>query len=191
MPSTRQREPMKESPVQSKKSGSKPGQRVIKKYPNRRLYDTETSTYITLTDVKQLVMQSAPFVVRDAKSGDDLTRSILLQVILEEEAGGAPMFTEQVLTSIIRFYGQTMQSYMGPYLEKNIQAMTEVQAQLAEKAEGLTPELWSRFMTTQSPMLQGLMGNYVEQSKNVFLQMQEQMQKNTEQVLGAFGLKRP
>ena len=177
--------------MQSKKSGGKPGQRVIKKYPNRRLYDTETSTYITLTDIKQLVMQSAPFVVRDAKSGDDLTRSILLQVILEEEAGGAPMFTEQVLTSIIRFYGQTMQSYMGPYLEKNIQAMTEVQAQLAEKAEGLTPEMWSRFMTTQSPMLQGLMGNYVEQSKNVFLQMQEQMQKNTEQVMGAFGLKRP
>ena len=177
--------------MQSKKAGAKPGQRVIKKYPNRRLYDTETSTYITLTEVKKLVMQSAPFVVVDAKSGDDLTRSILLQVILEEEAGGAPMFTEQVLASIIRFYGQAMQSYMGPYLEKNIQAMTEVQAQLADKAEGLTPEMWSRFMTMQSPMLQGLMGNYVEQSKNVFLQMQEQMQKNTEQVLGAFGLKRP
>jgi polyhydroxyalkanoate synthesis repressor PhaR len=164
---------------------------VIKKYPNRRLYDTETSTYITLADVKQLVMDKAPFVVRDAKSGDDLTRSILLQIILEEEAGGAPMFTEQVLATIIRFYGQAMQSHMGPYLEKNIQAMTEVQAQLAEKAQNLTPEMWARFMTMQSPMLQGLMGSYVEQSKNVFLQMQEQMQKNTEQVLGAFGIKRP
>ena len=178
--------------MQSKKSGgAKPVQRVIKKYPNRRLYDTETSTYITLAEVKQLVMDKAPFVVRDAKSGDDLTRSILLQIILEEEAGGAPMFTEQVLANIIRFYGQAMQSYMGPYLEKNIQAMTEVQAQLTEKAENLTPEMWSRFMTMQSPMLQGLMGSYVEQSKNVFLQMQEQMQKNTEQVLGAFGIKRP
>jgi polyhydroxyalkanoate synthesis repressor PhaR len=182
---------VKESAVQSKKSGVKPVQRVIKKYPNRRLYDTETSTYITLTEVKQLVIQNAQFVVRDAKTGDDLTRSILLQIILEEEAGGAPMFTEQVLANIIRFYGQAMQGYMGPYLEKNIQAMTEVQAQLADKAEGLTPEMWSRFMTMQSPMLQGLMGNYVEQSKNVFLQMQEQMQKNTEQVLGAFGIKRP
>ena len=177
--------------MQSKKSGVKPAQRVIKKYPNRRLYDTETSSYITLAEVKQLVMNKAAFVVRDAKTGDDLTRSILLQVILEEEAGGAPMFSEQVLASIIRFYGQAMQSYMGPYLEKNIQAMSEVQAQLGEKAEGLTPELWSKFMTLQTPMLQGLMGNYVEQSKNVFLQMQEQMQKNTEQVLGAFGLKRP
>ena len=177
--------------MQSKKSGAKPVQRVIKKYPNRRLYDTETSTYITLTEVRQLVMDKAPFVVRDAKSGDDLTRSILLQIILEEEAGGAPMFTEQVLANIIRFYGQAMQSYMGPYLEKNIQAMTEVQAQLTEKAQNLTPEMWARFMTMQSPMLQGLMGSYVEQSKNVFLQMQEQMQKNTEQVLGAFGIKRP
>ena len=84
-----------------------------------------------------------------------------------------------------------MQGYMGPYLEKNIQAMAEVQAQLAEKAESVTPEMWARFLSMQSPVLQGLMGNYIEQSKNVFLQMQEQMQKNTEQVLGAFGIKRP
>ena len=178
--------------VQSKKAGgAKPAQRIIKKYPNRRLYDTDTSSYITLAEVKQLVMDSESFTVRDAKSNEDLTRSILLQIILEEEAGGAPMFTEQLLANIIRFYGHAMQGYMGPYLEKNIQAMAEVQAQLAEKAQALTPEMWARFMTLQSPMLQGLMGNYVEQSKNAFLQMQEQMQKNTEQVLGAFGLKRP
>lgn len=177
--------------MQSKKAVAKPAQRVIKKYPNRRLYDTDTSTYITLTEVKQLVMAKAPFVVRDAKTGDDLTRSILLQIILEEEAGGAPMFTEPVLANIIRFYGQAMQGYMGPYLEKNVQAMTEMQAQLADKATGLSPEMWASFMASQSPMLQGLMGNYVEQSKNIFVQMQEQMHKNTEQVLGAFGIKRP
>lgn len=177
--------------MQSKKVGGKPAVRVIKKYPNRRLYDTDTSTYITLAEVKQLVMSQAAFVVRDAKSGEDLTRSILLQIILEEEAGGAPMFTEQVLANIIRFYGQAMQSYMGPYLEKNIQVMTEVQNQLAERAEGLTPEVWSHFMKMQSPVLQGLLGNYVEQSKHVFLQLQEQMKKNAEQVLGAFGVKRP
>ena len=177
--------------MQSKKSGDKPVQRVIKKYPNRRLYDTDTSAYITLTEVKQLVIENAPFVVRDAKSGDDLTRSILLQIILEEEAGGAPIFTEPVLASIIRFHGKAVRGYLGNYLEKNIQAMTEMQAQLADKAEGLSPELWARFMTAQSPVLQGVMGNYVEQSKNVFIQMQEQMQKNTEQVLDAFGIKRP
>jgi len=188
---TLQRVHVKESAVQSKKAAAPSAQRVIKKYPNRRLYDTDTSTYITLAEVKQLVMDGTSFVVRDAKSGDDLTRSILLQIILEEEAGGAPMFTEQALASIIRFYGQAMQGYMGPYLEKNIQALTEVQAQLAAKAQTLTPEMWARFMTMQSPVLQGLMGSYVEQSKTAFLQMQEQMQKNADQMLGAFGLKRP
>ena len=76
------------------------GLRVIKKYPNRRLYDTASSSYITLAQVRQLVMDREHFVVRDAKSGDDLTRSILLQIILEEEAGGAPMFTETMLSNI-------------------------------------------------------------------------------------------
>ena len=77
--------------------------RVIKKYPNRRLYDTDTSAYITLAEVKRLVMKSEPFRVLDVKTSDDLTRSILLQIILEEESGGAPMFTEAILANIIRF----------------------------------------------------------------------------------------
>lgn len=136
--------------------------RVIKKYPNRRLYDTDTSSYVTLAEVKQLVMNSEPFVVKDAKSGDDLTRSILLQIILEEEAHGTPMFTAPVLANIIRFYGHAMQGFMGGYLEKNMQALMDMQA----------------------PMVKGVMGN------NVFQQMQEQMQKQTEQFLGSFGIKR-
>jgi polyhydroxyalkanoate synthesis repressor PhaR len=177
--------------VQSKKTAAaKPAQRVIKKYPNRRLYDTDTSTYITLAEVKQLVMDSEPFVVRDAKTNEDLTRSILLQIILEEEAGGAPMFTEAVLANIIRFYGQAMQGFMGSYLEKNIQAVTDIQAKLAEQSKVATPEMWAQFMSLQSPLMQGVMGNYVEQSKTMFVQMQEQMQKQTEQMLGAFGLKK-
>ena len=177
--------------MQNKKiPGSKAALRVIKKYPNRRLYDTDTSTYITLTEVKQLVMQSEHFVVRDAKSNEDLTRAILLQIILEEEAGGAPMFTESVLGNIIRFYGHAMQSFMGSYLEKNVQAFTDVQAKLTEQSKGVSPEMWSHFMSLQSPMLQGMMGNYAEQSKSMVTQMQEQMQKQTEQMLGAFGLKR-
>jgi len=137
-------------------------ERVIKKYPNRRLYDTDTSSYITLTEIKQLVMNSETFVVRDAKSGDDLTRSILLQIILEEEAHGSPMFTAPVLSNIIRFYGHAMQGFMGGYLEKNMQAL----------------------MDMQSPMVKGVMG------ANVFTQMQEQMQKQTEQFLGSLGIKR-
>jgi polyhydroxyalkanoate synthesis repressor PhaR len=164
--------------------------RVIKKYPNRRLYDTETSTYITLTDVRQLVMDSAHFVVVDAKTNDDLTRSILLQIILEEESGGAPMFTEAVLANIIRFYGNAMQSFMGAYLEKNVQGFMDLQVKMAEQAKGMSPDAWAKLMNVQSPMMQGMMGNYVEQSKSAFTQMQEQMQKQSEQMLSAFGLKR-
>ena len=166
------------------------GVRVIKKYPNRRLYDTETSTYITLAEVRQLVMKSAMFVVRDAKSNEDLTRSILLQIILEEETGGEPMFTEAVLANIIRFYGNAMQSFMGSYLEKNVQSFMDLQVKMAEKSKGLSPEMWAQVMNAQSPMMQGMMGTYVEQSKNVFTQMQEQMQKQSEQMLTALGLKR-
>ena len=105
-------------------------QRVIKKYPNRRLYDTDTSTYITLAEVKQLVMAHQSLVVRDAKTGEDITRSIFLQILLEEEAGGAPMFTEAVLANIIRFYGHTMQGFMGVadvIKEDSPQAVRELQ----------------------------------------------------------------
>ena len=168
----------------------KTAQRVIKKYPNRRLYDTSTSTYVTLAEVKQLVMQGESVVVRDAKSGEDLTRSILLQIILEEEAGGAPMFSEAVLANIIRFYGHAMQGFMGAYLEKNVQMFTEIQAKLAEQSHGLSPELWTQFMRMQSPLMQGVMGSYLEQSKAAFLQMQEQMARQADQLLGAFGIRR-
>ena len=121
-------------------------QRVIKKYPNRRLYDTSTSTYITLAQVRQLVIDGADVRVRDAKSGEDLTRAILLQMF------------------------------------------TEVQARLADQAKTITPEMWNQFMNLQSPMMQNLMGSYIEQSHSVFQHMQEQVNKQTEQMLGAFGL---
>ena len=170
-------------------ASEKPAHRVIKKYPNRRLYDTDTSTYITLAEVKKLVMLREPVQVRDAKTGEDLTRAILLQIILEEEAGGAPMFTEQALANIIRFYGNTMQSFLGPYLEKNVQTFMDLQSKMGEQAKGLTPEAWANLLKLQSPVMQGMMGNYVEQSKNIFVQMQEQMQKQTEQMLGTFGIK--
>lgn len=171
-------------------SPASPGPRTIKKYPNRRLYDTDSSTYITLADVKQLVMARTAFAVKDAKTQEDLTRSILLQIILEEEAGGEPMFTEDLLSNIIRFYGHAMQGVMGNYLEKNIQTFMELQAKLSEQSKGLNPELWSQFMQSQSPLMQGLMGSYVEQSKNLFSQMQEQLQKQSEQMLASFVLKR-
>jgi polyhydroxyalkanoate synthesis repressor PhaR len=104
--------------------------RVIKKYPNRRLYDTASSSYVALADIKKLVMLNTSFRVLDAKSGEDLTRSILLQIILEHESEGAPILTEQVLVSIIRFYGHSMQGFMGSYLEKNVQTFMDNVPQL-------------------------------------------------------------
>jgi polyhydroxyalkanoate synthesis repressor PhaR len=180
-------QPGAEKPDSAAKAGPV---RVIKKYPNRRLYDTDTSTYITLSDVRTLVMAGALFVVRDAKTGEDLSRSILLQIILEEESGGVPMFTEAVLANIIRFYGNALQGFMGAYLEKNVQSFMDLQAKMSEQSKGLSPETWAQFMNAQSPMMQGMMGNYVEQSKTVFTQMQEQMQKQSEQMLTALGIKR-
>lgn len=174
----------------SKAAESKIPQRVIKKYPNRRLYDTDTSSYITLSEVKQLVMDSEPFAVLDAKSGEDLTRSILLQIILEEETNESPMFTAPVLASVIRFYGHAMQGMMGGYLEKNMQSLMDVQTKFAEQSKGLSPEMWTQFVAMQSPVLQGMMGGNLEQSKKMLAQMQEQMEKQTGQMLGAFGIKR-
>jgi polyhydroxyalkanoate synthesis repressor PhaR len=162
------------------------GPRVLKKYPNRRLYDTHASSYITLADVKKMVLSGQDFVVRDAKTGDDLTRSILLQIILEEETGGVPMFSSQMLAQIIRFYGHAMQGMMGSYLEKNLQTFTEIQNKLAEQSKGLydpkvmSSELWTQFLNGQAPVVQGLMGNYLEQSKQLFVQLQDQMAKQAE-----------
>lgn len=166
--------------------------RLIKKYPNRRLYDTETSTYITLADVKQLVLDHERFRVADAKTDEDLTRAILLQIILEEESGGVPMFSADMLANIIRYYGHAMQGMMGSYLEKNIQAFIEIQAKLQEQSkafmgnQAFSPEMWTQFMNVQGPMMQGMMTNYIEQSKNLFVQMQDQMQQQAKNMFGSF-----
>ena len=130
--------------------------RLIKKYPNRRLYDTKTSSYITLADVKTLVLQNEDFDVVDAKSRENLTRSILLQIILEEEAGGAPMFTAEVLAQVIRLYGNAMQGMLGQYLTSNITAFSEMQLRLRDQARSLygenapmTQDLWTQFVNFQ------------------------------------------
>jgi polyhydroxyalkanoate synthesis repressor PhaR len=168
--------------------------RLIKKYPNRRLYDTRTSTYITLVDVKELVLANEDFQVIDAKTGDDLTRSILLQIILEEESAGIPMFSAEALANVIRFYGNAMQGMMGTYLEKNIQAFMDMQGKLQEQSQAFvgskpgSQEAWAQFMAGQAPMMQNLMSNYIDQSKKVFMQMEEQMQNNAKSMLSSFGL---
>ncbi len=166
-----------ESPAQAEHGR----QRIIKKYPNRRLYDTSTSAYVTLAEVKQLIMERQPVAVKDAKTGEDLTRPILLQIILEEEAAGMPMFSEAMLANIIRFYGHAMQSHMGSYIEKNVQMFTDFQNKLAEQT-GNT-DAWAKMLKMPPTMLPA---GYAENLQK----MQEQMRHQTEQMMGMFGLKR-
>jgi len=167
--------------------------RLIKKYPNRRLYDTRTSTYITLSDVKALVLHHEEFQVVDVKTGEDLTRAVLLQIILEEEAGGAPMFTSDLLSQMIRFYGNAMQGMMGKYIEGNIKAFSDIQSKFKEQERQLHGEhpamngdLWAQFLSFQGPAMQNMMGAYMEQSQKMFQQMQEQVQGQTRNLFAGF-----
>ncbi len=167
--------------------------RLIKKYPNRRLYDTQTSSYITLADVKEFVLDHGIFQVVDAKTGEDLTRNILLQIILEEEAGGAPMFTSDLLSQMIRFYGNAMQGMMGKYLENNIKAFTDMQAKLQDQVRSVygenatvSQDLWAQFLNFQGPAMQSMMGAYMEQSKKMYAQMQEQLDSQTRNLFSGF-----
>ncbi|OGT29025.1 MAG: polyhydroxyalkanoate synthesis repressor PhaR [Gammaproteobacteria bacterium RBG_16_51_14] len=109
--------------------------RIIKKYPNRRLYDTEASKYITLEDVKNLVLSGQEFIVIDVKSDEDLTRNILLQIIIEQEHDGEPIFSIQALSHIIRFYGNSMQSLAADYLQKSISLFVSQQQQMQEQLQ--------------------------------------------------------
>ncbi len=167
--------------------------RLIKKYPNRRLYDTRTSAYITLADVRELVLKGESFQVVDAKSGEDLTRSILLQIILEYESGGSPMFSSDILTQFIRSYGNAMQGMLGTYLERNMQLFNEIQNRMREQSTSLYGEpakfnqdLWNQFMNFQGPAMQGLVSAYMDQSRNMFVQMQEQLQNQARTLFGGF-----
>jgi polyhydroxyalkanoate synthesis repressor PhaR len=167
--------------------------RLIKKYPNRRLYDTKTSSYITLADVKQMVLKNEDFQVVDAKSGEDLSRQILLQIILEEESGGMPMFSSDLLSQMIRSYGSAMQGFMGSYLEKNMEGFQQMQKALQEHSQKLygdnsksSQEIWAQFMNMQGPAMQGLMQAYMEQSQKMFAQFQEQMQSQARNMFTGF-----
>lgn len=170
--------------------------RTIKKYPNRRLYDTATSCYITLEDVKQLVLDKVDILVEDAKTHEDITRSVLLQIILEEESAGMPIFSYDVLTQIIRFYGNAMQGLMGDYLEKNLQLFAQMQQRLQDQAKGVysaenpmlnNSHVWGDFMKFQGPALQNMMTSYLEQSTNMFVDMQQQLQDRAKNLFSGFG----
>lgn len=144
--------------------------RIIKKYPNRRLYDTEISSYITLEDVRQLIVDGETFEVRDAKSGEDLTRTVLLQIISEHEEHGQPILSTELLSQIIRFYGDSLQGFMGSYLERSMQLFLDQQQQFRSQLNdllGQTPwtmlnQLTERNMDLWKNFQQGLLGTIAQ-----------------------------
>jgi polyhydroxyalkanoate synthesis repressor PhaR len=107
--------------------------RVIKKYPNRRLYDTVESRYITLADVRRLVVERIDFVVVDKKNNADITRSILLQVIAEQEHLAEPLLSQELMVGVIRSYGTTMQGQVSPHLESSLRQLLSQQPQMRER----------------------------------------------------------
>ena len=166
--------------------------RIIKKYPNRRLYDTETSAYITLAEVKDLVLQYKEFQVQDAKTGEDLTRAILLQIILEEESGGVPMFSTDMLANIIRYYGHAMQGLMGSYLERSIVTFHEAQKRFQEQAQSIYGELpkmpadaWTQFVSGQQ-QIPNVMGGYLEKGAKAVIDMQEELRNQALKLFSGF-----
>jgi polyhydroxyalkanoate synthesis repressor PhaR len=150
--------------------------RIIKKYPNRQLYDVANDGHINLADVKELVLKNIAFQVLDAKSGEDLTRGVLLQIILEEESGATPMFSTAMLAQIVRIHGAAQQTLVGSYVEEAVNTFLGVQTKLQEQALpargdnlALTPDLWKQFMQMQAPALQGMLGDFLEQSARRFM----------------------
>jgi polyhydroxyalkanoate synthesis repressor PhaR len=130
-----------------------------------------------------MVLKQEEFQVVDAKSGDELTRQILLQIILDEESGGVPMFSSNLLSQMIRSYGNAMQGMMGTYLEKNLRAFQDIQKALQEQSSRIygdnsrtSQDMWAQFMNLQGPAMQSLMQAYMEQSQKMFAQFQDQMQ---------------
>jgi len=167
--------------------------RIIKKYPNRRLYDTETSTYITLAEVKELVLAYREFQVQDAKTGTDLTRSILLQIILEEESGGVPMFSTGMLANIIRYYGHAMQGLMGSYLERSIHTFHEAQKRFQDQATTLygdvpkvPAEAWAQLMAGGGKQIPNVMGGYLEKGAQAVIDMQEELRRQALKLFSGF-----
>ncbi len=163
--------------------------RVIKKYPNRRLYDTCASSYVTLSQIRQLVVDDVKVTVVDAKSKEDITRSILLQIILDEERGEVPMFSNPALVNMIRFYGQLMQGFMGSYLEKNMQNFMDLQSEVADLKNNLSAEGWQNLIEVNSAVPKKLLQSFSAKSREALELLHLQMEQQTNQLIESLRIK--
>lgn len=138
-----------------KKTASDDGIVIIKKYANRRLYNTDTSSYITLDDLASMVRENVDFQVLDAKSGDDITHTILTQIIVEEESHGSQMLPVSFLRDLISMYGNSMQSLMPSYLEASMANFRKNREQLQDAfAKGLASNPLAKIAETNLKMMQ-------------------------------------
>ena len=143
--------------------------RILKKYPNRRLYDTSQSCFVALEDVKRLVLSGDPFEVQDSKSGEDITRSVLLQIIAEQEAdGGSSLLTDEVLKQLIRFYGDSLHGLLREYLERSVSMFLEQQGAFHDQL---------RTMLSAHPL--NLMSRLAEQNIEMWSRMTGSRQGDT------------
>ena len=148
-------------------------ERIIKKYPNRRLYDTNQSCYITLNDVRDLVLASTPFKVIDRQSGDDITRSILLQIIMEQESGGQPLFSANILEQFIRNYSDTTRKGFTEYMAQSVNLFTNQQEAMREQMHkvlaGTPLDTWLKVgeqnIQTWQKMQESILGNLKPKSR--------------------------
>jgi polyhydroxyalkanoate synthesis repressor PhaR len=141
--------------------------RIIKKYANRTMYDTSQSKYISLSDLKQYVMDEIPFEVRTAKTDNDITRQVLLQIISDEENAGTPLFTSEVLTRFIRMYGDSMQSEYSGYLEQISGFLEEQTEQFLEQFTQVTPKADFNPMTAWADLAKRNMETWQEAQKSM------------------------
>lgn len=174
--------------------------RIIKKYQNRRLYDTATSTYIILEDIKQMIIDGDKVKVMDAKTERDVTRTVLLQIILEEEANATPIFSDEFLLQIIRFYGKAFQPAISPFLEQGIDMLRQTQKRFYAQLRATNPkesmssgmERWKEFWNVNGPDVQQNIFEYLTSSTSQFIQMQEnvqeQLQTQTENILNMINM---
>ena len=125
-----------------------PAERLIKKYPNRRLYDTSESRYITLEEVREMVLKEIAFKVVDRQSDEDITRNILLQIIMEQESGGSPLFSADVLSRFIRNYGEATRNGFSEYLDTSLrffsEQQTSIQEQMGKALQGTPMDYWMK-----------------------------------------------
>ncbi|MEI7611872.1 MAG: polyhydroxyalkanoate synthesis repressor PhaR [Betaproteobacteria bacterium] len=156
--------------------------RLIKKYPNRRLYDTKTSAYITLSDVKELVLSGEAFRVVDAKTGSDLTRSIMLQIIVEEEGTGAvPLLGSELLAQLIRSYGHAMQGVLGSFLGLEVRVFSELQKKIQdplplpidEEHLQVQSEFLNQYLALHGQAMQSLLADGIDQNRKRIIQNPE------------------